>query len=539
MGNYFQFVIDVSVLGGIGMHRRDILLGGLGLALSGTASATTTAQQAGQKRFALILANQTYEKNPLSNIDNDASLMAKTLTTLGFTVSKLMNGTRSTMRTKLKELKDNLAANPGGIGFVFYSGHGVLLGGETYLVPVNNGALTSEADVIEACLSLSNVLEMSKGTKAKAFITVLNASRDNPFRGQKGDGNKGIAVLGPKLDASTLVAFAASPGEKVSFTLSGSNSAYTTELVKQLQTPNLSLQEVFQNVRGSVLQKTHSKQQPRFDNGLISNVYLNGLSVPNPDSRPRRASRLTDYPALKAYVESLRLIPAGTFQMGSSTGDSDEEPVHSVTLSAFRMGATPVTVAVWKEYCAATGTLLPDAPPWGLLNDHPVVNVSWNDIMGLDGKGGFCAWASDVAGIQLTLPTSEQFEHAASGGERGKKYPWGEDHDDSKLWCSGYTPRTGTAPVNRSSNTFRNVFGLTDMSGNVWQWCSDIGVTTPLRRRGNPIIPSYKNPGYRFIAGGGWHSDLSEDFYKCKVTYMNAEIDRNNNVGFRLVAGPG
>jgi formylglycine-generating enzyme required for sulfatase activity len=527
------------------MYRRDILLGSLGLALSGTASATATAQQAGQKRFALILANQTYEKNPLPNIDNDASLMAKTLTGLGFTVSTLMNGTRSTMRTKLKELKDNLAANPGGIGFVFYSGHGVLVGGETYLVPVNNGALTSEADVIEACLSLSNVLEMSKGTKAKAFITVLNASRDNPFRGQKGDGNKGIAVLGPTLDASTLVAFAASPGEKVSFTLSGSNSAYTTELVKQLQTPNLSLQEVFQNVRGSVLQKTNSKQQPRFDNGLISNVYLNGLSVPNPDSRPRRASRLTDYPALKAYVESFRLIPAGTFQMGS-TKDYHEEPVHSVTLSPFRMGATPVTVAVWKEYCAATGTLLPDAPPWGLLDDHPVVNVSWNDIMGSDGKGGFCAWASDIAGFRLTLPTEAQFEYASRGGQSGLEYPWGNSFDRSKLWCS--VTRIGdagkTAPVTRSLNIFRNSYGLTDMSGNVWQWCSDLYGPYSSSSQNDPTGPPSMSANDRCVRGGSWIDKYPGEF-RCAYRYSelpdgwDVPTGRGSYFGFRLSAGLG
>lgn len=68
--------------------------------------------------------------------------------------------------------------------------------------------------------------------------------------------------------------------------------------------------------------------------------------------------------------------PAGTFQMGSATGYVIEKPVHSVTLSSFRMGATPVTVATWKEYCAATTTALPTAPEWGFLDDHPVVNVS-------------------------------------------------------------------------------------------------------------------------------------------------------------------
>jgi formylglycine-generating enzyme required for sulfatase activity len=60
------------------------------------------------------------------------------------------------------------------------------------------------------------------------------------------------------------------------------------------------------------------------------------------------------------------MIPAATFQMGSATGYVIEKPLHGVTLSAFRMGATPVTVAIWKEYCAATKTALPTAPGVGL-----------------------------------------------------------------------------------------------------------------------------------------------------------------------------
>jgi formylglycine-generating enzyme required for sulfatase activity len=73
-------------------------------------------------------------------------------------------------------------------------------------------------------------------------------------------------------------------------------------------------------------------------------------------TKPADGDRLNDFPALRGYLAALKKIPAGTFQMGSSAGGSDEKPVHSVTLSAFRLGATPVTFGVWKEYCAATGT---------------------------------------------------------------------------------------------------------------------------------------------------------------------------------------
>jgi len=76
---------------------------------------------------------------------------------------------------------------------------------------------------------------------------------------------------------------------------------------------------------------------------------------------PKPASRdLKHYPALQAYVKALLKIPAGTFQMGSDAFAS-EKPVHTVTLSAFLMAATPVTVAVWKEYCDASGTQMPTA----------------------------------------------------------------------------------------------------------------------------------------------------------------------------------
>ena len=222
----------------------------------------------------------------------------------------------------------------------------------------------------------------------------------------------------------------------------------------------------------------------------------------------------------------------------SSTGDPDEKPVHRVTLSAFRMGATPVTVAVWKEYCAATGTKLPKAPDWGLLDDHPVVNVSWNDIMGSDRKGGFCAWASNIAGFRLTLPTEAQFEYAARGGKRGLEYPWGNTFDDSKLWCSTSSRRASTAPVIRISNIFRNSYGLTDMSGNVWQWCSDLYGPYSGNAQNDPLGPSSTSDKFRCVRGGSWNFN-DPDYFRCAIRNGLNPVGRSNYIGFRLSAGPG
>lgn len=246
------------------------------------------------------------------------------------------------------------------------------------------------------------------------------------------------------------------------------------------------------------------------------------------------SNRLTDYPALKAYVESLRTIPAGTFQMGGMY----ETPVHTVRLSAFRTGGTPVTVSVWKEYCSATGIALPPAPDWGLIDDHPVVSVSWNDIMGVDGKSGFCAWASDIAGFRLTLPTEAQWEYAARGGVDGQEFPWGNSYDDSKLWCSKVTNRKQTASVFRSSNIFRNTFGLTDMVGNVWQWCSDLYGPYSTGSQTDPVGPSSTSDNKRCVRGGSW-DDVDPVYFRCAIRSGDDPDDGDFSYGgFRLSAGP-
>jgi sulfatase modifying factor 1 len=254
-------------------------------------------------------------------------------------------------------------------------------------------------------------------------------------------------------------------------------------------------------------------------------------------AKPKPANRLTDFPALRAYVEVLRSIPQGSFHMGSTNRESDEQPKHIVRLSAFRMGVNPVTVALWREYCVATETPLPAEPSWGFISNHPIVLVSWDDIMGSGGKGGFCAWASDIAGFRLTLPTEAQFEYAARGGVAGQEFPWGDTFDRSKLWCSITTDSDAgqTAPVIRTSNIYRNPFGLTDMSGNVWQWCSDWYGPYTSGSQTNPAGPSSTSETRRSLRGGSWSFKYSNVFGCANRDCRFPELS-SDDVGFRLVA---
>ena len=277
--------------------------------------------------------------------------------------------------------------------------------------------------------------------------------------------------------------------------------------------------------------------------GIAAAICSGGFLVSSRGSKSKNGPKVTagwgyGYPALKAYVESLRPIPAGTFQMGSGFGPNDEQPVHSVTLSAFRLGATPVTVAMWKEYCYATGTNLFRPPPWGWIDDHPVVYVSYDLIIG---KGGFCAWASNVAGDSFSLPTEAQFEYASRGGNDGFEFPWGNTFDSSKLWSS--TKSAGdaqmTAPVDRSFRIYRNAYGLTDMTGNVSQRCSDVLIAYTSGPKTNPARSPSKSTNLMCVRGGSWNDRHMGHFRCSKRSFGYAEGYCGPCEGFRLAAVPG
>lgn len=185
--------------------------------------------------------------------------------------------------------------------------------------------------------------------------------------------------------------------------------------------------------------------------------------------------QLSNYPHLKWYVSNLRSIPGGSYLYGASP--SQKQSGTRITMSPFKMGATPVTWGMWKEYKQSIGVpgkmKLQKDPGWGYPDDHPVVKVSWLDITE---PGGFAEWASKIAGFQLALPTDAQWEYAARGGKDGLDYPWGNELDTSRFWANkGLFDREveQTAAVDRSYRIYRNGYGLTDMVGNVHEWCAD------------------------------------------------------------------
>jgi formylglycine-generating enzyme required for sulfatase activity len=186
----------------------------------------------------------------------------------------------------------------------------------------------------------------------------------------------------------------------------------------------------------------------------------------------------------------MRLIPAGKFSMGSNDGDSDEKPVHTVYVDAFYMDVYEVTVGQYKKFIQATGHRAPnwsDVSKYSPTDNHPIIYVSWDDAQ------AYCKWAGK------RLPTEAEWEKATRGGLVGKRYPWGDEIDSTKANYDGKVGKTtpvGTYP--------ENGYGLHDMAGNVWEWCSDwydANYYSSSPRNNPPGAPSGQ---YRVCRGGSW-----------------------------------
>jgi formylglycine-generating enzyme required for sulfatase activity len=213
------------------------------------------------------------------------------------------------------------------------------------------------------------------------------------------------------------------------------------------------------------------------------------------------------------------LVRGGTFQMGSNDGGSDEKPVHSVTVDDFYISKYEVTFAQYDKFCEATNRKQPDDEGWGHGN-RPVINVSWHDAV------AYCKWAGG------RLPTEVEWEYAARGGNKSRGYKYAGSNDIDKVaWQSGddWGSLGSTKPVGQKQP---NELGLYDMSGNVWEWCSDWYGENYYKQSpsSNPKGPS--SGKYRVLRGGSWYYVSWLCRAANRIRYH--PVVRTNHYGFRI-----
>ena len=226
-----------------------------------------------KKRLALIIGNANYNKGALKNPVNDANLMAKTLDSLDFEV--LLYTNLENRRDLLSAISDFGRKRPSyDFGFIFYAGHGVQVDSENYLLPTKE-IFQSEIDVQDYGVSLQRVLKLLESGEEELNILVLDACRDNPFeqtwnktRSLKGNG---LAKIPPP--TGSLIAFSTDAGQTAPDG-DGENSLYTEVLTKNLLKGGLSIEQIFKNVRGEVLEKSNGLQRPAEATQLVGKPYV-------------------------------------------------------------------------------------------------------------------------------------------------------------------------------------------------------------------------------------------------------------------------
>lgn len=241
----------------------------------------------------------------------------------------------------------------------------------------------------------------------------------------------------------------------------------------------------------------------------------------------------------KNHSPEMVFVEGGTFQMGSDEGESDEKPVHNVTLNSFLISKYEVTQELWES-------VMGNRPSYFKGSKRPVEFVNWCEAV------EFCNKLSEKEGLQKAysgsrdnitcdfdvngyrLPTEAEWEYAARGGKKSKGYTYSGSNNLNEVGWYGASNNSGNRSKEEGTSGVGkkqpNELGIYDISGNVWEWCWD--------RYGDYSSGSQTNPGgpsagsARVCRGGCWYYNVEY----CRIVDRNCYTPDSSHegLGFRL-----
>ena len=382
------------------------------------------------QKFALVIGNGAYTGLArLNNPVNDANDMTAALRNLGFTVDIVLDGNLDQMESAIIRLKNRLSVSKNSYGFFFYAGHGVQSGGGNFLIPAGAN-IPSENFLRDRAISVQTMLHELNDAGNELNVIVLDACRDNPFSWAR-SGTRGLSVVANQ-PADSIIVYATSAGS-VASDGTGRNGLFTSQLLKNLQTPELEITEVLRLTGADVARQSNRRQIPAVYNQFFGRAYLGSrpvatppiaaIPVPAPErpasvqtvvqSAPERPAPIQpaappQRPVPDTVSGPLVLIKGGTFAMGVIEKKSLEEknppeinsseknfnfnhssstsppvatatatapsPSRTVTVRSFYMGKYELTQKEYRDVMGANPSRIQE-------NRLPVDQVSWFDAI--------------------------------------------------------------------------------------------------------------------------------------------------------------
>jgi formylglycine-generating enzyme required for sulfatase activity len=263
--------------------------------------------------------------------------------------------------------------------------------------------------------------------------------------------------------------------------------------------------------------------------------------VRRPDAGPALKTAASRGPIENSIGMKLKLIPAGEFVMGSPDNDEgagpEEKPQHKVRISPFYLGIYEVTQAQYKAVMGNTPSSFKGS------DDLPVEKVSWldavkfcNELGEKEGLKSFyeleagTARVPDWAGSGYRLPTEAEWEYACRAGS-ATAFSFGDDIKaplGDFAWFGG----NSEGKTHRVGQKRPNAFGLYDMHGNVWEWCSDWYGGAYYRHSPVDDPPGAGQATHRVMRGGSWF--LDPQYARSASRGRRTPEKRIGELGFRV-----
>jgi len=399
-------------------------------------------------RLALVIGNKDYPQRPLINPVNDARDIKAALEQVGFRVVYRENASLASMDSAVREFVRNL--NKDSVGVFYYSGHGAQADGNNYLIPVG-ADIESKSELKARAYDAAIILGEMQEIGNRVNIVIIDACRNNPYKGSKGFGDGMATMTGPK---GSIIAYSTAPGAVADDNTSGRNGLYTAYLKKYLLQPGLSIEEMFKKVREGVVAENQD-QVPWENSSIMGEFCFAGCRHEIPSTAAEMPVATLDAVAtefkfwdsvqysrnpadFRAYLSQ---YPngryAGLANQRLSSFESRKSsgcyycPEMSLLPTGILMGKYEVTQGQWRVLMGANPSKFSDCG-----DNCPVENVSWQDIQSYIQK------LNNQTGKHYRLPSEQEWYQACQAGSAGAEF-CNSNNIDSIAWHRG---NAGTSP---------------------------------------------------------------------------------------------